>query len=62
VQPPPSPCVNICTLDTEQVCLGCRRTLDEIAAWSGLSPEEQWRIVEELRERPGQGDVHYSGG
>lgn len=34
----PSPCTGVCRLDTAgETCLGCRRKLDEIAAWSGLS-------------------------
>ncbi|TVQ49416.1 MAG: DUF1289 domain-containing protein [Gammaproteobacteria bacterium] len=59
---PPSPCINICTLDDQQRCLGCRRTLDEIAEWSGMSAETQWRIVAELPQRAGGDDVWYSGG
>ncbi len=30
---PMSPCVNICTLDDEHVCMGCLRCLEEIIAW-----------------------------
>ncbi|HZX25129.1 MAG TPA: DUF1289 domain-containing protein [Woeseiaceae bacterium] len=48
---PASPCVNICTLDERDVCTGCLRTLDEIGAWSTLSPEEQWRVVDALAGR-----------
>ena len=48
---PASPCVNICTLDKQDVCTGCLRTLDEIGAWGLLSAEEQWRIVEALPGR-----------
>ena len=48
---PASPCVNICTLDEQDVCTGCLRTLDEIGAWGMLSAEEQWRIVEALPRR-----------
>ena len=33
----PSPCINICRIDPETgLCAGCRRSLDEIAAWSRL--------------------------
>lgn len=33
----PSPCTNICQIDTVSgLCLGCFRTLDEIARWSRL--------------------------
>jgi predicted Fe-S protein YdhL (DUF1289 family) len=33
------------------VCIGCCRTLDEIARWSGLGDEEQSRIIGELPAR-----------
>jgi predicted Fe-S protein YdhL (DUF1289 family) len=36
-QPTPSPCINVCRIDAgTSRCLGCRRTLDEIAAWSRM--------------------------
>ncbi|WP_445193683.1 DUF1289 domain-containing protein [Sphingomonas sp. Tas61C01] len=31
-----SPCNQVCTLDERDVCLGCGRTIDEIAAWATL--------------------------
>jgi hypothetical protein len=46
-----SPCVNICTLDEEHVCMGCLRRLEEIIAWGTMSGEEQWALVEDLRRR-----------
>jgi hypothetical protein len=40
-----SPCNKVCVMDAEQrYCLGCRRTLEEIARWSALSDEER-RVV-----------------
>jgi predicted Fe-S protein YdhL (DUF1289 family) len=36
-QPVPSPCINVCRIDpVTSLCLGCRRTLDEIAAWGRM--------------------------
>lgn len=36
-EPVPSPCVSVCRMDMESgLCLGCFRTLDEIAAWGQL--------------------------
>lgn len=33
-----SPCTKVCKISPETaLCLGCRRTLDEIAAWSRAS-------------------------
>jgi uncharacterized protein len=49
--PPDSPCVGVCTPDDEGLCLGCFRTLDEIARWSGMNAEEQWEVVEALPAR-----------
>ena len=40
--PPPikTPCVQVCAIDGESgLCLGCYRTLPEIANWSRLEPE-----------------------
>ena len=37
-----SPCVNICQIDEATGwCIGCRRTIDEIACWTAGS--DTWR-------------------
>jgi predicted Fe-S protein YdhL (DUF1289 family) len=42
VQSIESPCVNVCSIDgATGWCVGCGRTLDEIAVWSSGSPA--WR-------------------
>jgi predicted Fe-S protein YdhL (DUF1289 family) len=47
-----SPCNKICVMDAEQrYCLGCRRTLDEIARWGALSDEERRAILMALSTR-----------
>jgi predicted Fe-S protein YdhL (DUF1289 family) len=47
-----SPCVKTCAVDgASGLCLGCLRTLSEIAAWSGLDPAERARIMAELPAR-----------
>jgi hypothetical protein len=33
------------------LCEGCLRTLDEIAAWSGLSPDEKRAVLARLPAR-----------
>jgi uncharacterized protein len=45
---PTSPCMNVCVLDAGKVCIGCRRTLDEIARWGRMSVREQWQVVARL--------------
>lgn len=47
-----SPCENVCILSPEtRLCIGCRRTGDEIAAWSRLTPEDRRRIMADLPGR-----------
>jgi uncharacterized protein len=33
----PSPCIGICTLDPDDICQGCGRTIDEIAGWAAMT-------------------------
>ncbi|NNU81028.1 DUF1289 domain-containing protein [Halovulum dunhuangense] len=48
-----SPCVKICVIHPDtRLCVGCRRTGDEIAAWSRLTPEERRAIMADLPSRP----------
>lgn len=47
-----TPCVKICTLDTRSgLCLGCGRTIGEIARWSAMSSAERVRVIAELPAR-----------
>ncbi|HEX9179642.1 MAG TPA: DUF1289 domain-containing protein [Burkholderiales bacterium] len=53
----PSPCVKICTMDgATGLCIGCTRSLDEIAGWSQFTAEQKlavWRRINERRKGPG---------
>lgn len=47
-----SPCTGVCTLDpTTGFCLGCLRTRDEIALWSGADDALRQQILERTLER-----------
>jgi predicted Fe-S protein YdhL (DUF1289 family) len=47
-----SPCVKICTLDTQAgFCRGCGRTLDEIAGWTRMDSAQRKQIMAELPAR-----------
>lgn len=46
-----SPCINVCTLDSRNVCQGCGRHIDEIAAWGGATRELKLRIVAAAGQR-----------
>ncbi len=48
----PSPCTNVCEIDPRSgYCRGCERTIDEIAAWAGATPDERRAILARLGER-----------
>ncbi len=50
-----SPCVKICVVHPEaRICLGCYRSIDEIAAWSRMTPEARAAVMAELPSRKGQ--------
>ena len=46
-----SPCVDICRLDAQGLCVGCRRTLGEIAEWSRASDARRLEILNALKMR-----------
>jgi predicted Fe-S protein YdhL (DUF1289 family) len=47
-----SPCTNVCTIDRASgLCVGCGRTLREIADWLALDATERRRIMSELPQR-----------
>lgn len=57
--PVPSPCQSICSMDARNgVCLGCLRTLPEIAQWSQASSEVKRQIWLNIQSRldAGNGD------
>jgi hypothetical protein len=54
-KPIATPCVKVCIVDGESgLCLGCHRTLKEIAGWSGLTDDERERISAGLPARRGR--------
>jgi len=48
-----SPCVRNCCLDTEDICLGCFRSMDEIMLWHKVNttPEQKQQIMCKVKER-----------
>ncbi|MFN3208358.1 MAG: DUF1289 domain-containing protein [Roseovarius sp.] len=49
-----SPCVRICVVHPEaRICTGCYRTIDEIARWSKMTPDERRQIMTDLPDRAG---------
>ena len=47
-----SPCTKVCVMDAEnRYCLGCRRTLEEIARWGEMNDVERERVLAQLAAR-----------
>ncbi len=47
-----SPCIKICVIHPEErLCVGCYRSIEEIATWSRLSPAERQTILADLPAR-----------
>lgn len=47
-----TPCVKVCLIDGESgLCMGCQRTLVEVASWSRFTDAERAEIMAGLAER-----------
>jgi predicted Fe-S protein YdhL (DUF1289 family) len=47
-----TPCIKVCVIDGESgLCLGCQRTLAEVANWTGFSDAERAEIMAALAAR-----------
>jgi predicted Fe-S protein YdhL (DUF1289 family) len=50
-----SPCVKVCVVHPEaRLCVGCLRSLDEIAGWSRMTSDQRRAVMAELPGRAGQ--------
>ncbi len=53
IAPVESPCINICALDDDDICLGCFRSIDEICVWRDASETER-RAIQLRADKRGQ--------
>ncbi len=47
-----SPCINICKMEAG-LCIGCLRTLDEIARWANVGDDGKRLILDAVARRRG---------
>ena len=45
-----SPCINVCKMEGE-LCVGCLRTLAEIAGWANAGDDDKRLIIAAVAER-----------
>jgi predicted Fe-S protein YdhL (DUF1289 family) len=61
VAPISTPCIKVCAVSGQTgLCIGCGRTLAEIAGWGGLSEQERQRIMAELPARLAEAETSVS--
>jgi uncharacterized protein len=54
-----SPCVKVCAMDpVRKLCIGCWRTLDEIASWGAMSDAEREAVMAALPAREAENTDH----
>ena len=59
---PQSPCRKVCVMHPESgLCIGCLRTIQEIAAWGGMTPEARRAVMAVLPAREGRLRVRKGG-
>jgi predicted Fe-S protein YdhL (DUF1289 family) len=48
---PQSPCISVCLLDDDDICVGCYRSADEITDWFMADAVGKREILERCNER-----------
>ena len=48
---PSSPCISVCVLDDDDVCIGCYRSASEITDWFMATREQKREVLRLARER-----------
>jgi predicted Fe-S protein YdhL (DUF1289 family) len=45
------PCIRQCSLDEQDICLGCHRTLNEILEWHSMNNAQRKNLINDLSFR-----------
>jgi len=48
-----SPCVQVCKLDSDFVCKGCGRTIEEVLKWPEYTDEQKLAVLNRLFDNKG---------
>lgn len=47
----PNPCVGVCALDEDDLCIACKRSGIEICEWGVYSNDEKRQVWEKIKQR-----------
>lgn len=50
-KPVRSPCVSVCALDIDDICMGCQRTGSEISGWGTMTNEQRRDVLQQAERR-----------
>ncbi|SIS44942.1 DUF1289 domain-containing protein [Neptunomonas antarctica] len=50
-RPVRSPCVGVCALDNNDLCIACRRSGIEIGEWGVLSNDQRKDVIKKIEQR-----------
>ena len=53
-KPIKSPCISLCALDINDVCMGCQRTGEEISRWGTMTNQQRRDVLEQVEQRARQ--------
>ena len=56
-----SPCINVCTYDENKICLGCKRSEEEIIDWDILSDDAKKKVIANAMARRSEQMDYYGG-
>ena len=48
---PESPCISVCALNDDDICMGCYRSADEITDWFMVSVDQKREILARAEQR-----------
>ena len=46
-----SPCISVCVLDENDICMGCFRSAEEVTDWFMAGDEEKRAIMQRVEQR-----------
>lgn len=50
-RPVSSPCVSICALDEDDICIGCYRSDQEIMRWREMDNHQRQQVLRQAEQR-----------
>lgn len=53
-KPIKSPCISVCALDINDICMGCQRSGDEISRWGTMDNQQLREVLEQVAQRARQ--------